>query len=472
MSKQRLWWPLTLALLIILTLALSWAGYIASDDGLYFEGARHWVDKGPFAGDSHWTTRFPVILTFAGAILIFGKGFGAFWATSILFYMLIIALTGRFTAEIATRQAGWIAAMLVATLPVIASNSSIVNCDLPEVLFLLEGALLLLTARKDVNAVAAGLCWGCAILCRETALFSLAGLGLLLLLGKPIARRALLLAAFGAALVFTLEAVFQYIMTGDPLHRYGLAFHHDSHIDRAANPEGNFLVNPVVDPLLVLLINNDFGLLFWMLIAAVIGLMGKIRALKLTKPTAVLGSMAVANFILIAVAYKLLVLNPRYFSMAAVVATIFVAIWLSRLTPRRGNILLGALVTINLGLLSLQDSHPQWAAEAYMVALHEHTPTKVITDADTLRRATLYQQFSGQQNAVSGAPMPDAVYFSKNGHPLANATLIARYSKPDRSAVAILRAVGIVPLLPTAIRQRLADDSATPTLWYVKRSAR
>ncbi len=48
-----------------------------------------------------------------------------------------------------------------------------------------------------------------------------------------------------------------------------LAFHHDSHIDLAANEEGNVLVHPATDPLLVLLVNDDFALLFWGVTAAV-----------------------------------------------------------------------------------------------------------------------------------------------------------------------------------------------------------
>jgi len=458
--------------LILSALALSWAGYIASDDGLYYEGARHWVDHGPFAGDSHWTTRFPVILAFAAAILTFGKGFAAFWATSLLFYLLVIAISGLFTAQIATRRAGWIAAMLVGTLPVIASNGSIVNCDLPEVLFLLAGAWLVLTARKDYFAVAAGLCWGLAILCRETAILSLAGVGVLFLLGKPIARRTLLLAAFGAVLVFSAETTFQYIMTGDPLHRYSLALHHDSHIDRAANLEGNFLVHPIVDPLLVLLINNDFGLLFWVLIPAVIGLGGGLRALKLRRAAALLGCMATANFLFIAVAFKLLVLNPRYFSFAAIVAAIFVAIWLSRLASPRWPIVLAGFVITNLGLLSLQDGHPQWAAEAYSRAVVEHPDQKLVTDADTLRRAGLYLQFSGRNDTAVGAPKRDTDYFSKDEHALAHASIIARYPKPDRPAIALLKATGVFPVLPNAVQRRLATNGTTPTLWHIERSAR
>ncbi len=47
-------------------------------------------------------------------------------------------------------------------------------------------------------------------------------------------------------------------MTGHPLNRWDVAFHHDSHIDRAANLEGDLLVQPAIDPLLVLLVNEDF----------------------------------------------------------------------------------------------------------------------------------------------------------------------------------------------------------------------
>jgi len=38
-----------------------WVGFIIASDGraFYYDAALHWLDKPPFAGDSHWATRYP-----------------------------------------------------------------------------------------------------------------------------------------------------------------------------------------------------------------------------------------------------------------------------------------------------------------------------------------------------------------------------------------------------------------------------
>ena len=50
-------------------------------------------------------------------------------------------------------------------------------------------------------------------------------------------------------------------MTGDPLYRFNISLHHNSTIDRSVDLAGNVIVHPFIDPLLVLLINQEFMLL-------------------------------------------------------------------------------------------------------------------------------------------------------------------------------------------------------------------
>ena len=68
----RLAWPLAIALVAAVAVACGWTGFIASDDELYYGGALKWAAGEPFAGDSHWTTRFPLVLTLAAMIKLVG----------------------------------------------------------------------------------------------------------------------------------------------------------------------------------------------------------------------------------------------------------------------------------------------------------------------------------------------------------------------------------------------------------------
>lgn len=371
-ARDHLAWGGLVLVCTALALWLGWIGFIASDDSLYYEGASRWLTDPPFAGDNHWSTRFPLTLSFAGAIAVLGRGDAAFAATALIFYAAVVAVTAAAAARIGGARTGWIAAMLTATLPVIVSHATTVSVDLVEASALLLGATLLGGVRDDraglTRGMAAGVAFGVAMLCRETTALPLVGLVPLFLLGRPVPRRVLVAAGVGFAVVIGAEALFQWAMTGDPLRRYAIAFHHDEQIDRAKNMEGNWLLWPPIDPLLVLLVNDDFGLLFWAAGGALaagtlrgIGADGRARF-------AIVAAMAAAAFLLVAVLTTKLVLNPRYFTLPALAAVILIAAWLDRTGARTRAAVLAALVASNLLLMSVGNAHPRWAMEALVAA--------------------------------------------------------------------------------------------------------
>ena len=353
-------WPL-FATLLLAAILIGWTGFIASDDALYYRGAAHWLSHPPFAGDDHWSTRLPLILSFAGWLAILGRSLAAFGATALSWYAALVLVFGLFARSVGGARMGWIAALLAGTMPVIVANATTVSCDLPEACFLVGGAWALggsdATRRGLLRATSGGMLFGLAILCRETSLLSLAALAPLFLIGRPLDRRAILAAGIGVALVLGGEALFEWALTGNPLHRYTLAYHHDEHIDRAANLEGNLLVHPAIDPLLVLLVNDDFALIFWVAILAVS--CGATRKLEPgpRRRLVLFGALALADFLLVSVLTHKLVLNPRYFLLPALIAVILAALWIETLKPiaRAGTIAL--IVATNLLMLSVENAH-------------------------------------------------------------------------------------------------------------------
>ena len=456
-------WAALLALLAIAALAIGWVGFIASDDSLYYYGAARWVTDGPSAGVDHWSTRFPLILSFAAAIRLFGEEFAAFDVTAVAWYGALVAVAGGFAARIGGARTGWIAAILIATMPVIVSHATTVSCDLAEAFFLLAGAWLLAVDRVDrtalLRAVAGGVCFGLAILCRETALLALVAFVPLFLIGRPIDRRLLIAAGIGLALVLGGEMLFQHALTGDALHRYGLAFNHDDHIDRAANLEGNFLLHPVIDPLLVLLVNDDFGLLFWL--AATACGFGALRVLTRHggRRLAIVAAMALANFLIVAVLYHKLVLNPRYFTLPAIVAAFVLALWLARMRRRPTTLLLAATVTTNLLMLSVGNAHPRWEVEVLMEAARARPHAIIRAGADTVARAYLPLRFGHIVNALPAPAKPGDLIVTAT--PPADArAMVARYPSPPTRLGALVGTLGLAPLVPGGIARRLFTPSA------------
>ncbi len=458
------------SLLVLLTgaLLIGWVGFTASDDALYYTGAVHWIEAPPFAGDNHWSTRFPLLWSFAAMLLLLGRGFAAFAATALLWYAVLVALTGLFVRRLAGDRAGWIAAVLAGTMPVVIANATTVSVDPVEASALIGGIWLLSAAeRPDWRALLAGTCFGVAVLCRETAILSVAGLAPLFLIGQPLRRDVLIAAGIGFAAVLGAEALFQYAMTGVPLRRYDIAFHHDSHIDRAANLEGNFLLHPAIDPLLVLLINDDFGLIFW----AAIGAGGVAWRRRAAWPTAliVLAAMALADFLLVGVLTTKLVLNPRYFTLSALFAVVMTAIWLDRLATRWRWAISGVLVLTNLALLSVGNRHPRWEVEALLAAAQAHPGEQISADPVTVRRAAIPLAFAGLGNARYAPAPPNGLRLVAADHP-APGMLVARYPSPPTTAGQIVLAIGAERLVPGAIRRRLLAPS--PAMALIRTPAR
>ena len=164
------WWALLLAAGMAAAVTVGWVGYIASDDSLYWQGAMAWLTHPPSVGADHWATRFPLVLAFAAVLRVMGQSFAAFAATALAFYALLVAVAGLYAAGVAGARAGWIAALLTATMPVIVGNATTVSVDLLEAAALLGGALLLADARGPGRewrrGLAAGTLFGVAVLCR------------------------------------------------------------------------------------------------------------------------------------------------------------------------------------------------------------------------------------------------------------------------------------------------------------------
>lgn len=454
--------PLGVALLLILAIVVGWTGFIASDDALYFVGAEHWLVAPPFAGDTHWATRFPLIWSFDAMLLLLGRNFAAFAATALLWYALLVLIVAALVRRLEGMRAAYVAALLVGTMPVVIANATTVSVDLLEAFMLVAGAWLIADAGAGRNgyprAVLAGICFGTAVLCRETSLLSLSIFAPLFLIGRPVRRDTLVAAGIGIALVLGSEALFQYAMTGQPLHRYDLAFHHDSHIDRAANMEGNFLLHPAIDPLLVLLINDDFGLLFWVA-GAVIALALRTGAWRAQpRPLQVMGLMAAANFLLVAVLVHKLVLNPRYFMLPALWAAVVVAIGMARASVRWRWGVVAGLVAINLAFLSVGNRHPRWEMEAMLDAARRHPGEIVYGDAAMARRARLPMRFEGLSNVQQG-PAPAGSLEIVPADQAPDAPVLTDYRSPPTLAGAVLQHLGLASLVPGALRPRLFEPS-------------
>ncbi|WP_300974977.1 glycosyltransferase family 39 protein [Sphingomonas sp. LHG3406-1] len=232
-ARSNALWAVATILLFALLLAANPVGYRGggADDWQYLQAARCWVENGPCLPRDHWWGRWPLVASLAGLIDIFGES-----RTTLALVPFAATLgCGFLVAHIGNRlfgaPAGWIAAMLLLSTPVVLFEALDPTIDAIELLFMLAGGALLLSAKDRGSLLftgCAGLMFGLAFQARETSIAVLPAAGLFLLLrARPFWPAAIAFGA-GALAPLLIELLVYGQATGDPLFRRHLSVAHTS----------------------------------------------------------------------------------------------------------------------------------------------------------------------------------------------------------------------------------------------------
>jgi 4-amino-4-deoxy-L-arabinose transferase-like glycosyltransferase len=259
--------------LLIFTLLVvgNWIGYIASDDAIYLTGAYGLLEEFPYLG-GHGTFRFIITGPIALSLSVFGENEVALALPSFFYALALTVLVIHTSKKAFGPLPAVISAGLLVTSPLLVVTSSIASVDVIEAFFVFASVAFFLKSahmekfkgQKSVsNLILAGVMAGFAFLTRETTVFLLVFYGFLFLWGIGIKRLHHFIMAAGFFLIWGLESLYFWVFSGDPFYRFTRSVNHDSTIDRTIDVTGNFIVHPVIDPLFVLLFNQEFGFLFW-----------------------------------------------------------------------------------------------------------------------------------------------------------------------------------------------------------------
>jgi hypothetical protein len=208
-------------------------------------------------------------------------------------------------------------------------------------------------------------------------------------------------------------------MTGDPLYRINISLHHDSTIDRTVDLAGNVIVNPLIDPLLVLALNQEFMLLFFFAVPLAIWLaFGKGISPHLRHFARVTGLFAIVWFVCVAAAQKLLPLNPRYFMITATLCCILAGAALAQLFARgkRARLLAGlillALAGTNFVGIYVENKDSLYGERKLAQLASEYPRESINTDPMTRYRSDMLLRWEHAGSRVlDRSPEPGALYF-------------------------------------------------------------
>lgn len=381
-------------------------GYIGSDDGTYARGAYGWIESFPYVG-GHGTIRHTITIPIALSFLAFGENEFALVLPTLLYAVALIFVCSLFTYNITGKALTFIALLLIATHPNFVLWSSIVSSDIPEALFIFLSLYLFIEGLKNSNRQLlfwSGACAGLGFITRETTVFLLVTYGVLFLAGFGQKRLEYFVMAAGFITIWLLEVLYLTIMTGDPLYRLNISANHDSTIDRGIDLAGNIIIHPAIDPLLTILFNQEFGILFWLGIPLAIILAFQTR--RATKeerlflvPILLLTTMW---FLCTGAAYSLLPLNPRYFLVSGIGICIVIAFQITRMKFSSRHIVpaaIGLLIATNMIGIYL-DNRQHMFAERKLAEISKSYNETIFTDTRTARKSLLLLQWANEEDYV------------------------------------------------------------------------
>ncbi len=221
---------------ICISLALP-AGFAGWDDLHYVQAAQSWLAVGVHVPANHWGTRLPYVLTLAASMRLFGLTVLALTVPNTILFALLLLLLWRIADQVHGGAAAFCTALVVVTTPLFVRMPTTYYPEVMEAMCAAGATTLVLSAlpkpelrRRAWLLIAAGLCGGCGILVRQTALAMPVALSVLIALSDRAQRKraagSVLLLAAGYAAPVVLESLFYLVMTGYPLERLQIDSRH------------------------------------------------------------------------------------------------------------------------------------------------------------------------------------------------------------------------------------------------------
>ncbi len=453
--------------------SLVWIGFLASDDGIYLDHARAWVNGTDTFPDTHWGFRYPFLGMIAAAMALFGDVPSLIGIVAIFLVMGLFLSVYTLVDPISGRRAALAAILVAALTPVIVVRSTFINIDVLEVMLVVLSigcfARAISSKKAALYIFTSGVLAGIAFLTRETAAGLMMAYFALFLAGAFFDRRLYLWGALGWMTVEGLEMLY-FLANGEgPLYRLMTVTQtHGSLVGAGAGVgAGNVSTDRVLGPILALFVNQEFGLLYYYIVPA---------AWKLWRNTGLEDKVRQLVRILVVVMVVWLIWigygrgvppHPNYFIVSTVVGAILVGLWLHYMSNRRVAWFLAAtLLATNLAVLSLENTHPRFASR--ILADYVETATEpVYTDWRTYERAKAALQWRtdwDRELLKKGSPESGGLYFfnpdasrSAQGSPGSKSEyqVVHGWPAPRRNIGHVLAMLGLESYVPESIRSRL-----------------
>jgi 4-amino-4-deoxy-L-arabinose transferase-like glycosyltransferase len=481
---------------------LAWVGYVGTDDQSYGRGALGWLNRFPYVGDNHWKLRHPVVIPLAVSLAIFGYREISLGLPSAFFFLAFLGVNYYYLQRFFDPRFGLLASALMATTPLFAVYATFPQTVVVETLVLSISFWLFYSATHNQEPgwpmFASGVAAGFGFLIRETAGVFVLFYVVLFLVGFGVRRRYYWIMSLGFLLIVGMEVSYFSALTGDPFYRYRIDLGHEI----SSRPQwhegtgdilgvsGNLQAGGTIfHPILSLLFNQEFGLLFWVFVpAAIWACRAKILAPEEQNLLRILIGFGIVWMVFISYG-KLLAVVPRFYTVSLWTAIIVVVYWVRYYLhihwPKVALFLGTGLVATNLICIYVENKNPAFAERALVAYVLQHDGVVVYTDPTTLRLAALLLEFKGVSDRVRSGPLPlgGLFYFNKKNSdycrrygctyswkeylPKDDWSVLMRMEPKRRLSGTLLAFMGLNKIVPTAIFERLDRPNAGGILYLV-----
>lgn len=478
---------------------LAWVGYVGTDDQFYVRGALGWLNRFPYVGDNHWSFRHPVVIPLAMSLTIFGYREISLGLPSAFFFLIFLGVNYHYLQRFFNVQTAFLASAFLATTPLFVVYATFPQTVVVETLLLSISFWLFYSATRTQKPAwpmfGSGVALGLGLFVRETAGVIVLFYGILFILGFGVRRRYYWIMSLGFLLVVGIEISYFGMLTGDPFYRYRIDLSHEilnrSRWHRGTGDiiavTGNLQAGgPIFQPVLSLLFNQEFGLVFWLVIpAAIWGLRAKFLAPQKQRLLQILTSLGLVWIVFISYS-RLVSVVPRFYTVSLWAAIIVSVCWLRYYLyaywPKVAIFVGTGLIAINLLCIYVDNKNPAFAERALVAYVLQHDGT-IYTDPSTLDIADVLLEFKGFSHRVRSDPVPagELYYYNKKnidycqryGCPFSwkeylpkdNWTVVTRI-EPDRKLSGILlKLVGLDKIIPRAIFERLDKPNSGGVLY-------
>lgn len=425
MRSLERYYPLLLVIITVASLAFAWVGWLDSDDKRHVLAGLGWYENFPYIGPLHPSLRHPIVFPLGMSFRLFGVNEFSVILPNLLYYAGLLAVTYVGLARFTNRHIAFVATVFITTMPIFAIRATVVFSDITEAFFVALSFWLFMEATRAERPLwwllGAGAAAAMGWFTRETVGALILLFGVLFLVGYKLPRARYWIMAGGFLPLIALEALYMWGMTGNPAYRYATMLFSRANFNKKGeiagemfNRIGNVSVHPLLDPVIVLFVNHEFGLLFFFALpVALWACFSKALPATQRELARILTILGVLWFLLVAIG--MINLHPRYFTVTAYAAAIVVAIWLCHLLASRHRLLALAAVAVlfgaNLAAIYLDNRNPLFGERSLRAYLNAQ-PVALRTDPVTERRAEFFLKIDGHETLVSGGtPQPGDLYF-------------------------------------------------------------